>query len=74
MQTARIERGEGTLGGLINDPSIYEDLKKLTGEVERNRVLKTYIRYVVRQREEELERVNQPPPNPPAEETPAPEP
>jgi len=71
--TERIERGEGTIGGLIVDPSIYEDLKKLPGEVERNRVVKTYIRYVVRKREEDLEKREQPPDNPPAQETPEPE-
>ncbi len=57
----RIERGEGTLGGLLIDPTIYEDLKKLTGEVERNRVLKTYIRYVVQKRETDLEESEKPP-------------
>lgn len=68
--TARIVRGEGTVGGLIIDPTIYEDIKKLTGEVERNRVLKSYIRYVVRQQEEELEEQSEPPANPPSESTP----
>jgi len=70
--TERIERGEGTVGGLLIDPTIYEDLKKLTGEVERNRVMKTYIRYVVKKREQDLEEQMEPPANPPAEETPAP--
>jgi phospholipid/cholesterol/gamma-HCH transport system substrate-binding protein len=68
----RIERGEGTIGGLLIDPTIYEDLKKLTGEVERNRVLKTYIRYVVRKREADREKAEQPPPAPAPEETPQP--
>lgn len=60
-----IERGEGTVGGLLIDPTIYEDLKKLTGEVERNRVLKTYIRYVVQKREADKQAGEEPPPNPP---------
>jgi phospholipid/cholesterol/gamma-HCH transport system substrate-binding protein len=69
----RIERGEGTVGGLIVDPTIYEDLKKLTGEVERNRVLKTYIRYVVKKREADRELQEVPPaPPPPRETSPAP--
>jgi phospholipid/cholesterol/gamma-HCH transport system substrate-binding protein len=68
----RIEQGEGTIGGLIVDPTIYEDLKKLTGEVERNRVLKTYIRYVIRQREADREAAEKPPAAPPAEASPAP--
>lgn len=71
--TERMDQGEGTIGGLLIDPTIYEDLKKLTGEVERNRVLKTYIRYVVRKREADLEESMEPPPNPPAAETPTPE-
>lgn len=65
----RIERGEGTLGGLLIDPTIYEDLKKLTGEVERNRVLKTYIRYVVQKREVDLEEGREPPKLPEEDET-----
>jgi len=60
-----IERGEGTVGGLLIDPTIYEDIKKLTGEVERNRVLKTYIRYVVQKREADKQAGEEPPANPP---------
>ncbi|NLH47446.1 MAG: MCE family protein [Myxococcales bacterium] len=71
--TERMDQGEGTIGGLLIDPTIYEDLKKLTGEVERNRVLKTYIRYVVRKREMDLEKSMEPPPNPPADSTPVPD-
>ena len=73
--TERLERGEGTIGGFLIDPTIYEDVKKLTGEVERNKVLKTYIRYVVRKREADLEKSQRPPETaPPPETTPEPSP
>jgi len=38
-----LKSGEGTLGALINDPSLYEDLKSLIGGANRNRVLKYFI-------------------------------
>ncbi len=41
---AKINRGEGTVGGLINDPSIYNDIRSLFGRANRNKVLKAVIR------------------------------
>jgi phospholipid/cholesterol/gamma-HCH transport system substrate-binding protein len=40
---AKIDTGEGTLGLLLNDPSVYEDLKQLLGGAERSTVVKTLI-------------------------------
>ncbi len=40
----KIERGEGTLGSLINDPTVYEDLKSLLGGAKRSNVLKYFMR------------------------------
>lgn len=40
---AKIDTGEGTLGLLLNDPSLYEDLKQLVGGAERSTVVKTLI-------------------------------
>jgi phospholipid/cholesterol/gamma-HCH transport system substrate-binding protein len=39
----KIETGEGTAGLLINDPAIWEDLRRLLGGVERSKTLKFFI-------------------------------
>jgi phospholipid/cholesterol/gamma-HCH transport system substrate-binding protein len=49
----KISRGEGTIGALLVDPTIYEDIKKITGDVERSSILKAYIRYTIRKNEAE---------------------
>lgn len=41
---AKIDNGHGTLGALVNDPSLYDDLKALLGGANRNKVLKYFIR------------------------------
>lgn len=41
---AKIDNGEGTLGALVNDPSLYEDMKALLGGANRNKVLKYFIK------------------------------
>jgi phospholipid/cholesterol/gamma-HCH transport system substrate-binding protein len=43
--------GKGTLGGLLVDPSIYEDLKRTIGTVERNEVLRALVRYSIKKDE-----------------------
>ena len=42
--TTRINAGEGTLGAVINDPTVYEDLKEILGNIKRNRVLRELVR------------------------------
>lgn len=42
--TQKIREGEGSLGGIINDPTVYEDLKEVLGNVKRNRVLRELVR------------------------------
>ncbi|MBX7099392.1 MAG: MlaD family protein [Myxococcaceae bacterium] len=42
--TQKIRAGEGSLGGVINDPTVYEDLKELLGNVKRNAVLRALVR------------------------------
>jgi phospholipid/cholesterol/gamma-HCH transport system substrate-binding protein len=42
--TDRINKGQGSLGGLINDPTVYEDLKEVVGNIKRNRVLRELVR------------------------------
>jgi phospholipid/cholesterol/gamma-HCH transport system substrate-binding protein len=50
---ALVKRGEGTLGGLIVDPTIYQDVKTLLGKAQRNKILKAYVRDTLRQNEQE---------------------
>lgn len=49
----KINRGEGTLGALVNDPSLYYDIRRLFGKVERNRLLRSIIRSRIRDVEKE---------------------
>lgn len=49
---SRIEQGEGSLGALINDPTVYEDLKTILGNVKRNRILRSLVRYSISNRDE----------------------
>lgn len=42
--TGKIKAGEGTLGAVINDPTVYEDLKEVLGNIKRNRVLRELVR------------------------------
>jgi len=46
---ADMRAGRGTLGALLVDPSVYEDLKLLLGNVERNKALRALVRYSIKQ-------------------------
>jgi phospholipid/cholesterol/gamma-HCH transport system substrate-binding protein len=48
---ADMRAGKGTLGALLVDPSIYEDLKVVLGNVERNKALRALVRYSIRRDE-----------------------
>ena len=50
--TSRIKDGEGSVGRLLTDTSVYEDLKLILGNVRRNKVLKALIRYAISQQGE----------------------
>ena len=41
---AKMDRGEGSLGLLLNDPTLYEELKLLVGGARRSAVVRTMIR------------------------------
>ncbi len=43
-----VKDGKGTIGALLVDPSIYEDLKRVLGNVERNSVLRALVRYSIK--------------------------
>ena len=50
---ADMRRGKGTIGALLVDPSVYEDLKMMLGNVERNKALRALVRYSI-QRDEKV--------------------
>jgi phospholipid/cholesterol/gamma-HCH transport system substrate-binding protein len=39
----KVDEGEGTLGALVNDPTLYEDLKTLLGGATRSRLIKAVV-------------------------------
>ena len=48
---AGIKRGDGTLGGLVADPTLYQDMKSLLGRAERSKILKAFVRDTIRRNE-----------------------
>jgi phospholipid/cholesterol/gamma-HCH transport system substrate-binding protein len=79
--TGKIRAGEGTLGALVVDPSVYDDLRTVLGNVKRNKVLQELVRITVSNKGglEQAGRptdgrpvngVSEPPPPPPASTTP----
>jgi ABC-type transporter Mla subunit MlaD len=46
---ADAKTGKGTVGRLLTDPSVYEDLKVLIGNVRRNDAVKAVVRYAIEQ-------------------------
>jgi phospholipid/cholesterol/gamma-HCH transport system substrate-binding protein len=57
--TSLVARGEGSLGGLIKDPTVYEDLRAVLGNVRRNRVLRALVRFAINNNQN-LEQVGKP--------------
>lgn len=53
----KVAAGEGSLGALLTDPTLYEDLRSMVGNLRRNRVLRALVRFA-------LERQPAPPPGP----------
>ena len=45
--SSEVDDGRGTLGGLVKDPTVYEDLKTVLGNVKRNVLFKTLIRATI---------------------------
>jgi phospholipid/cholesterol/gamma-HCH transport system substrate-binding protein len=50
--TGKVRAGEGSLGAIIKDPTVYEDLREVLGNVKRNRVLRALVRYSIENGEE----------------------
>ncbi len=44
----KINNGNGTIGALINDPSLYDDMKSLMGGANRNRVVRNLVRQTIK--------------------------
>jgi len=42
-----MNEGKGTVGGLLKDPTLYQDLKTVLGNVKRNIILKSVIRMTI---------------------------
>lgn len=61
---ADVRAGKGTIGALLVDPSVYEDLKMLLGNVERNKTLRALVRYSIN-RDEKAPSVEVRDPSPP---------
>lgn len=51
----KIDKGEGTMGSLINDPTVYEDIKSLMGGAKRSAVLKYFMKQFIDSGEKEKE-------------------
>jgi phospholipid/cholesterol/gamma-HCH transport system substrate-binding protein len=45
---ANVRAGKGTIGALLVDPSVYEDIKSIVGNVDRNQVLRALVRYSIK--------------------------
>ena len=46
-----IREGEGSLGALVVDPSVHDALKGVLGEAERNRFVRSAVRYMIEEKE-----------------------
>jgi len=49
----KLEGGEGTLGALINDPTVYDNLKGVLGEAERSKFVRSAVRYLIENKSKE---------------------
>jgi phospholipid/cholesterol/gamma-HCH transport system substrate-binding protein len=62
---ADVRAGKGTVGALLVDPSVYEDIKVVLGNVQRNKTLRALVRYSI-QRDERVRGVEVRDPTPTA--------
>lgn len=52
--TGKIDNGKGTVGALINDASLFNDMKTLLGKANRNKLVKAVVRYTLKTKDEKL--------------------
>ncbi len=48
----KIDNGTGTVGQLINDPGLYDDVKAFMGEANQNRIVRNLVRQTIKKSEE----------------------
>ncbi|MFO1519120.1 MAG: MlaD family protein [bacterium] len=53
LVSEKIEKGEGSIGGLITDPTVYYDLKTLMGKANRSKLIQAVIRYTLSKNEKD---------------------
>ena len=63
---ARVESGEGTLGLLVNDPTVWENLRRVLGSAERSAVLRYLVRSSLEEEAEKADEVEETAGKPPA--------
>lgn len=51
--TDKINSGRGTVGGLISDPTIYNDIRSIFGKANRNSLFKTVVRATLKENDKE---------------------
>lgn len=51
----KIDGGDGTLGSLVNDPTVYEDVKAVMGGAKRSSILKYFMKQFIEASEKEKE-------------------
>lgn len=50
-----VKKGKGTVGMLLADPTVYEDLKLLLGNVRRNDAVKTLVRFAIEEDDKKVQ-------------------
>jgi phospholipid/cholesterol/gamma-HCH transport system substrate-binding protein len=50
--TDKVNNGNGTVGALINDPGLYDNIKSLIGQANRNRIVRNLVRQTIKDSEE----------------------
>jgi phospholipid/cholesterol/gamma-HCH transport system substrate-binding protein len=43
-----VAQGKGTVGALLQDPTIYDDLKIILRDIKRNQLLKALVRFTIK--------------------------
>ena len=55
QMVAQVKGGKGTVGMLLNDPTVFEDLKLLLGNVRRNDAVKTLVRFAIEKEDQKVQ-------------------
>lgn len=50
----KIEKGEGSLGAMVNDPTVFNELKLLLGKANRNKLVKAVVRGTLNTKDKNL--------------------